>query len=217
MKQRLRNILAKISSFTEIYINALIIIGIIIFSFIIIKDLYNSISMLLHNNMDFQIELFLGHALQLIIGVEFVKMVAKHTTDSALDVLMFTIARKMIIEHGNSMLDLLIGSISIAVLVLLKRYFLNSSANIDDNSIIFNGGTPIQKVNTQMGAHIPDCIGNTIAGVLVNHLNYIKQKATVGYRLSFEDVDIEVYSMDEELIKQVRVIPKTKKKSFFKK
>ena len=164
------------------------------------------------DNFEFTIETFLGHALQLIIGVEFVKMVAKHTTESALDVLVFAVARKMIIEHGNTMLDLLIGSVAIAVLFLLKKYFSNLLLYQNNKSIIYNGATQVHAVNEQMGIHIPENLGNTLAGILANHLNHMSQKPKAGYRLFLEDAELEIYSMDEDLIKQIRVITKSNKK-----
>lgn len=211
MKQKLRNFLSVTSSYTEIYINALIIIGMLFFSVTFVKELYQDVEQLFSGNIEYNVQHFLSNALQLIIGIELVKMLAKHTTDSALDVLIFAIARKIIIEHSTSMLDLLLGVLAIAVLFLLKQHFLVKRKESDKDSIIINGATSTEKLNNQLGVHIPDSLGNTIAGVMANHLSFICHKATVGYRLSLEDVELEIYSMDEDLIKQVRVTAKGKR------
>ena len=70
----------------------------------------------------------LGNILTLIIGVEFVKMLAKHTAENLLEVLMFAIARQMIVEHLD-MIDTLIGIISIAIIFAVRKYLLLKSAD----------------------------------------------------------------------------------------
>lgn len=67
------------------------------------------------------IEQFLSAGLQLIIGVEFVKMIAKHTFGSTIEVLVFAIARKLVISHGGTF-ELLMGVIAIAILFAIRKY-----------------------------------------------------------------------------------------------
>ena len=64
---------------------------------------------------------FLGHAFNLIIGVEFIKMLAKHTPGSAIEVLLFTIARGMVIEH-TTQLENLIGIVTIALIFAIRKF-----------------------------------------------------------------------------------------------
>ena len=64
---------------------------------------------------------FLGHAFNLIIGVEFIKMLAKHTPGSAIEVLLFTIARGMVVEHTTPLEDL-IGIVTIALIFAVRKY-----------------------------------------------------------------------------------------------
>ena len=45
---------------------------------------------------------FLEKAMMLAIGLEFVKMLCKHTPSTIIDVLLFAIARQMIVEHTTS-------------------------------------------------------------------------------------------------------------------
>ena len=74
-------------------------------------------------NQSFQLDAILEKALTLVVGVEFVKMLAKHTAENLLEVLMFAIARQMIVEHLN-MIDTLIGIISIAIIFFIRKYLL---------------------------------------------------------------------------------------------
>jgi len=74
--------------------------------------------------MDF--ERILSTVLTLVIGVEFIKMLCKHTPETVIDVLLFAIARYIVIYHENT-LDLLIGAFSIAGLFAAKKFFLDNN------------------------------------------------------------------------------------------
>ena len=69
---------------------------------------------------------FLGHAFNLIIAIEFIKMLTKHNPGSALEVLMYAIARHMVIggDHG---VDLLINVSAIALIFAVRKYLFVSS------------------------------------------------------------------------------------------
>jgi len=74
--------------------------------------------------MDF--ERILSTVLTLVIGVEFIKMLCKHTPETVIDVLLFAIARYIVIYHDDT-LDLLIGAVAIAGLFAAKRFFVDSN------------------------------------------------------------------------------------------
>ena len=76
--------------------------------------------------MDF--ERILSIILTFVIGIEFTKMLCKHTPETVMDVLLFAIARQMVIYHDNT-IDLLIGTIAIAGLFAAKRYLINNKVN----------------------------------------------------------------------------------------
>jgi len=68
-------------------------------------------------------ERLLSMALNLIIGVEFVKMLYKHTPESVADVLLFAIARQIVVYHERT-IDMLIGVVAIAGLFAAKKFLL---------------------------------------------------------------------------------------------
>lgn len=57
----------------------------------------------------------------IIIGIEFIKMIATHTLDSVLDVMLLAVARQMIIEHTTP-LENLLSVIAVAVLFIVRKY-----------------------------------------------------------------------------------------------
>ncbi len=64
---------------------------------------------------------FLATALSLVVGVEFIKMLCRHTPETVIEVLLFAIARQLIVEH-TSTFENLAGIISIAILFAIRKY-----------------------------------------------------------------------------------------------
>ena len=78
-------------------------------------------------DMDFFTE-FLAHALALVVGVEFVRMLCRHSAQTVVDVLLFATARQMVVEHLNT-LETLIGVVAIAVLFAVRKYLLTDKGD----------------------------------------------------------------------------------------
>ena len=122
-KQYIQSKINTVASYTEIYISILILIGIIILSVKVLRDLYQMALSISNGFNNITIEYFLVTALELVIGIEFVKMLVKHTPSSVIEVLLFAIARKLIINNG-SMIDALVGVVSILLLFAIKKYLI---------------------------------------------------------------------------------------------
>jgi len=73
--------------------------------------------------IDMEFERILSIALNLVIGVEFVKMLCKHTTESVIDVLLFAIARLIVVYHERT-IDVLIGIVAIVGLLAAKKFLI---------------------------------------------------------------------------------------------
>ena len=64
---------------------------------------------------------FLSATLLLVMGIEFVKMLALHTADAVVDVLLFTIVRQMIVSHTDAA-ETLLGVAAVAGIFAVKKY-----------------------------------------------------------------------------------------------
>lgn len=69
-----------------------------------------------------EIRTFLERALDIVIGIEFIKMLAKHSPGSSLEVLLYAIARHMVVGH-ESALDNLISVGAIALIFVVRKFF----------------------------------------------------------------------------------------------
>ena len=99
LKHILRDQVAEFASLLEVIISVLVLIGLVIDAF----------------------QTFLGHAFNLVIGIEFIKMLAKHSPGSALEVLLYAIARNMILGHGSAVENLL-GVAAIGLIFVIRKF-----------------------------------------------------------------------------------------------
>ena len=68
---------------------------------------------------------FLKNALGLVVGVEFVKMLVRHTMDNVVEVLIFAISRHLIVYHLE-IWEMLIGVLCIAILFAIRKFLVVS-------------------------------------------------------------------------------------------
>lgn len=64
---------------------------------------------------------FLEYMLILVVGVEFILMLLTHSITRVVELVVFVIARKMLI-YGSNMVDMLLASIAIAVIMATIKY-----------------------------------------------------------------------------------------------
>lgn len=95
---------------------------------------------LLSNENDYSFHVFLEHAFNLVIGIEFVRMLVKHTPGSALEVLLFAIARHLVLG-GETGPDLILGVAAIAGIFAIRKYLYVHSfdSRADGSSFTFIG------------------------------------------------------------------------------
>ena len=150
------------------------------------------------------VQTFLGHILTLVIGLELAVMLVRHTPSSVIEVLLYAIARKMIIE-SKSMFDILLGIIAIGGLFFINKVFDPARNFVTDVNIV-NPATLIEDLNKRLEVNIPKDIGNTIGGVVAKLCQESGEKLEDGKTLSVADAEITILSMDGELIRELKVV-----------
>jgi uncharacterized membrane protein (DUF373 family) len=73
---------------------------------------------------------FLSIAFNILIGIEFLKMIIKSNLSTVIEVLLFAIARQLIVGH-TSAYENLIGIIAITILFIVRKYLF--IPDLDDN------------------------------------------------------------------------------------
>lgn len=117
-RKALRSYIIQAATLLEIVLSGLVLIGLLL-SFI---PLLKWMPGLLFDGNDVEIRGFLERALDIVIGVEFIKMLAKHSPGSSLEVLLYAIARHMVVGHESALENLLsVGAI--ALIFIVRKFF----------------------------------------------------------------------------------------------
>ena len=114
----LRNFIIQSSTLLEISLSGLVLIGLLIS----IVPLIQWMPGLFIDGNDVEIRTFLERALDIVIGIEFIKMLAKHSPGSSLEVLLYAIARHMVIGHESAFENLL-SVAAIALIFVVRKFF----------------------------------------------------------------------------------------------
>ena len=109
--------IGRITEGMEIIIALIVLIGFILS----LIPLFQNMGGLLQVDGEYTFHSFLSDALNLVIGIEFIRMLVKHTPESVLSVLLFAIARHVVLESAES-IDLLIGVLAIMVIFFIRKY-----------------------------------------------------------------------------------------------
>lgn len=116
-----KNIQAKLyelSYYIEIVIAVILSLALIVLSAKLFLDIINVA--VLGEKAD-ALEYFVECAMTLAVGVEFIKMLCKNTPGTVIEILLFAIARQIVVEHMGTF-DTLIGVVSIAILFATRRF-----------------------------------------------------------------------------------------------
>ncbi len=120
-EMHLRNVFVIVGHVLELILCLFVAVGL----FISLKPLSGQLGALLTGeSLDFHH--FLESAFNLVIGIEFIDMLTKHSPGSAIEVLLYALVRHMVIE-GGSTLNMLIGTLAILVIFVVRKFFFVKS------------------------------------------------------------------------------------------
>lgn len=114
----LRNRIIQASSLLEVLLSGLVLVGLVFSAVPLIRWTPG----LLVDGNDMEIRTFLERSLDIVIGIEFIKMLAKHSPGSSLEVLLYAIARHLVVGHDSALENLLsVGAI--ALIFIVRKFF----------------------------------------------------------------------------------------------
>ena len=146
---------------------------------------------------------FLETCLNLVIGVELIHMLYQHSPHTVFEVLLFAIARQIIVDHSNP-ITCLIGVIAIAILFATRKFLF---IEFDESEkIIFRSTTKVRSVNRIIHVQIPYEDEQTLGGILLSRLAQEKLEVGVGACVYFDDFGLRVAKMHNGEISRVEVI-----------
>ncbi len=201
MKKELQQ---KISN-SVVWLEALLALFILISIFIGVIDLvkYLGIMFDLPPKEAYQeFKAFLGHLLLLVIGLEMIIVLVKHNPGSVIEVLVFAIARKLLV-YADKMTDLLIGIVTLAILFATRKYLFVQ--NFDETTEVMVGDTSIKAVNRIAQVGIPEDLGETVDEVVSGAMLEKYGRVRENQDIKIGNAKIKVLKVEGEHIKKVRI------------
>ena len=205
MIKLLKNSILKIVDVLEMIIGALLVISIAILMIFLAKDLQ---VVFLSGNQEETFNTFLASAFNLVIGIEFIKMLCKHSPGTVVEVLLFAIARQLIIEH-TSTLDNLVGIFSIAVLFAIRKYLFYTFDEVEKT--IYRSNERIKRINILEHIDIPGEKSDTLEDVVLREIEERKLEFGTGTCIYYAGFALKIAKVnDENKITRIEVIKSIK-------
>ncbi|WP_370828963.1 phosphate-starvation-inducible PsiE family protein [Fournierella massiliensis] len=113
-----RQWVARMASIIETVVALVVLLAILVAG---VRVLFEVKDLVLAPDVDEAFTTFLRSAFNVVIGIEFVKMLAKHSPGSAIEVLLFAIARQMVVEH-TSPVENLVSILAILLIFMIRKY-----------------------------------------------------------------------------------------------
>ncbi|MCI5622188.1 MULTISPECIES: phosphate-starvation-inducible PsiE family protein [Anaerostipes] len=211
MRQYLKNEVFKVSKWVELILSMIITIAVIGGSVWLIQDL---VHLLMNHPESRDIYEFVGVAFNLVICIEFIKMLCKHTPDTLVEVLMFAIARQMIVEHTKPIENLVV-IMAIAILFAVKKFLFRTFDDVDKT--VFLPHQTISSINELVHVNIPEQFsGQTLGELLTEWIEQENEQFQVGQCYFFQGGALRVEKVINGRLVQVEVI-RSKNAPFIKK
>lgn len=196
----------KVTYIIEIVITVLLAIGIIIG----LIDLVRYFGSILVSQPAESYELFQGflaYALILIVGVELILMILYHSTKAILELVLFVIARKMLI-YAETMTDLVWGTLAIAIVFATLKFLVQKDKEdiVRRGNTVYSASTKVADILKKTGFDIPTDKGETIGGLVCNLADEECKPIEQGAEFSSGDYNIKISkATDDGLIEEVMI------------
>lgn len=83
----------------------------------------------------FSLNEFFANTMNIVVGLEFVKMLILHTPRAVTDVLLFAIARQLVVSHSSSM-DTLLGVAAVVLIFIIKKFLLSKEDSVPPKEVL---------------------------------------------------------------------------------
>lgn len=186
-----------------------IIIGIVIAIAVIlgIPDLFRYIVTIVTSTKDISYETFsnfLKHVLILVVGLEMMMMILTHSHESILTLVLFVIARKMLV-YADSMFDIFIGTLSIAVIFIVMRYFKGDDKLLAKYDNTFSAAIPVEKMRREFGIKVPVTDAQTLGGLIYELSLEENTQIKEGTMLFFGDYKFTIVAFNDGVIERILI------------
>ncbi|WMJ80955.1 phosphate-starvation-inducible PsiE family protein [Clostridium sp. MB40-C1] len=135
-KKAMKEFVFKLSHIFEIILALMVLLKVLLGTIDLFRMMWVSYIQNISNPVTYyELEDLFGYALLLVIGVELVVMLTLHTAESVIDVLLYAIARKiLLIPKDKGMTEIFMGILAIVLLFGIKKYLFIKKESLDESS-----------------------------------------------------------------------------------
>lgn len=200
--EKLKNGIVKYATGIEIILAIFVLAGITLGLLSIIRYLfliYDASSTDIYATM----KNFLGVTLLLVIGVELVLMLLSHSSMGVLELVLFAIARKMLV-YSDTMLELLIATIAIAIVFAIKKYLVESKYAFKEGKVL-SAAAPVKSINFDVDCDFPENKGKTIGGLICKLSEEQGIPIKEGQEFKYKNNSFRIVSIEDGVINDVYI------------
>ena len=149
---------------------------------------------------------FLKHALMLVVGIELIYMIISHQNENILTLVLFVIARKMLV-YAEGMLDILIGTVSIVLIFITLKFIVMKEYSIKKFDGTFSASVSLKDLKNEHNIVI-DASENTLGGLVARLAGEAGKKPNEGDIYSYGGYDFSIKKMTEGVIDRILITKK---------
>ncbi|MDO5755772.1 MAG: transporter associated domain-containing protein [Tissierellia bacterium] len=192
-------------SITALEILLGVIVGITVI--IAIPDLLKYMVIIIKSPRDLSYQLFsdfLRHVLMLVVGLELMIMILTHSHESILTLVLFVIARKMLV-YADGMLDIFIGALSIGLIFFVLKFFMSDNKMMAKFDNTFSAAIPVEKIRREYGYNLPPHFSNTLGGMIYELSKTEDITLDEGVVITYGRYKFTIASMTDGVIERVLI------------
>ena len=148
---------------------------------------------------------FLDKLLLLIIGLELIIMLVRHNASSVIEVLIFAIAREILVR-SPSMVEISIGVVALAGILAIRKYLITDDLGDEYFGYILGAAVDVEDVNQLMHIGLPLEKAKTLGGFVVQLAKDRDKRIRTGITLHYRNIEFEILEMREGIVEKVRVV-----------
>lgn len=208
-RHKLRKTISTLAGITEILVAVIILLAVLVSAVLLVVDLFGYSGALFGKEAVVSYNDIFSTAIYIVIGIEMIKMIVKHTPDSVLEVVLFVVAKRIVADASFGSLDLLLCVLAIAAIFAVRK-FLHFDASKMRDGTTFGADTRICDIEDLLHIDLPD-IGTTVGEVAEGELHRLERPVTEGEELTIGEAIFRIHSMDGGAIRKVEVVPLKKR------
>lgn len=199
MKEYIQNKINELTYFLELIISILLSVAIIAMT---IQLAVNVLPGYIEGS-ELDLEKFLGKIMTIAIAVELIKMLARHTPSTVIEVLVFAISRQLVVGHPAA-LETLMGVVSLGLLFATRKFLL---CKLDDfEKIVYRASQNVKLVNRLSKLNLPLDKGNTLGDLALNKLSEQGRLPGIGSLVEFSDCSLRIDHMKDGKVTRIEIM-----------